>query len=57
MSRVAFVMDRVFRRFGLSGRSFIPLLIPSGCGVPGVLSTQKLLRTKRPPHDCNASPP
>lgn len=42
MSRVAFVMDRVFRRFGLSGKSFIPMLISSGCGVPGVLSTRTI---------------
>ena len=42
MSRVAFVMDRVFRRFGLSGKSFIPMLISSGCGVPGVLATKTI---------------
>ncbi|QWT17413.1 ferrous iron transport protein B [Collinsella sp. zg1085] len=42
MSRVAFVMDRVFRRFGLSGKSFIPMLVSSGCGVPGVLSTKTI---------------
>ncbi|MBS5864879.1 ferrous iron transport protein B [Olegusella massiliensis] len=42
MSRVAFVMDRAFRRFGLSGKSFIPILISSGCGVPGVLSTKTI---------------
>ncbi len=46
MSRVAFVMDRVFRRFGLSGKSFIPLLISSGCGVPGVLSTRTIENEK-----------
>ncbi|MGN0076167.1 MAG: ferrous iron transporter B [Parafannyhessea sp.] len=42
MSRVAFVMDRVFRRFGLSGKSFIPMIVSSGCGVPGVLSTKTI---------------
>jgi ferrous iron transport protein B len=42
MARVAFVMDRVFRRFGLSGKSFIPMMISSGCGVPGVLSTKTI---------------
>ena len=46
MSRVAFVMDRVFRRFGLSGKSFIPMLISSGCGVPGVLSTKTIENEK-----------
>ena len=34
MARIAFIMDRIFRRFGLSGKSFIPLLISTGCGVP-----------------------
>ena len=42
MARVAFIMDRVFRRFGLSGKSFIPMLISSGCGVPGVMSTKTI---------------
>lgn len=42
LSRVAFVMDRVFRRFGLSGKSFIPMIISSGCGVPGVLATKTI---------------
>ena len=42
MARVAFVMDRVFRRFGLSGKSFIPMLISTGCGVPGVMSTKTI---------------
>lgn len=42
MARVAFVMDRIFRRFGLSGKSFIPLLIASGCGVPGVMATRTI---------------
>lgn len=42
MARVAFIMDRVFRRFGLSGKSFIPMLIASGCGVPAVMSTKTI---------------
>jgi ferrous iron transport protein B len=42
MARVAFVMDRAFRRFGLSGKSFISLLVSSGCGVPGILSTKTI---------------
>ena len=41
-SRVAFILDRIFRRFGLSGKSFIPLLISSGCGVPGVMSSRTI---------------
>ncbi len=42
MSRVAFIMDRIFRRFGLSGKSFIPMLIASGCGVPAVMATKTI---------------
>ncbi len=42
MSRVAFIMDRAFRRFGLSGKSFIPLLVGTGCSVPGILSTRTI---------------
>ena len=42
MSRVAFIMDRIFRRFGLSGKSFIPMLIGSGCGVPAVMATRTI---------------
>ena len=42
MSRVAFIMDRIFRKFGLSGKSFIPMLIASGCGVPAVMSTKTI---------------
>ena len=42
MSRVAFIMDRIFRKFGLSGKSFIPMLISSGCGVPGVMATRTM---------------
>ncbi|MCD8069307.1 MAG: ferrous iron transporter B, partial [Lachnospiraceae bacterium] len=46
MARVAFIMDRIFRRFGLSGRSFIPFLISSGCGVPGIMSTRTIENEK-----------
>lgn len=42
MARVAFIMDRVFRRFGLSGKSFIPMLIASGCGVPGIMASRTI---------------
>ena len=42
MARVAFIMDRIFRKFGLSGKSFIPMLIGSGCGVPGVMATRTI---------------
>ena len=42
MARVAFIMDRIFRRFGLSGKSFIPMLIGSGCGVPAVMATRTI---------------
>ena len=42
MARVAFIMDRVFRKFGLSGKSFIPMLIGSGCGVPGVMASRTI---------------
>ena len=42
MSRVAFIMDRLFRKFGLSGKSFIPLLVASGCGVPGVMASRTI---------------
>ncbi len=42
MARIAFIMDRVFRSFGLSGKSFIPLLISSGCGVPGIMSSKTI---------------
>ncbi len=46
MARVAFVMDRIFRRFGLSGKSFIPMLVSTGCGVPGVLATKTIENEK-----------
>ncbi|AXQ78225.1 ferrous iron transport protein B [Streptococcus chenjunshii] len=42
MSRIAFVMDRIFRRFGLSGKSFIPMLIATGCGVPGIMASRTI---------------
>ena len=42
MARVAFIMDRIFRRFGLSGKSFIPLLISSGCGIPAIMATKTI---------------
>lgn len=42
MSRIAFVMDRIFRRFGLSGKSFIPILISTGCGVPGIMASRTI---------------
>ncbi len=42
MSRVAFLMDRIFRRFGLSGKSFIPILIGTGCGVPGIMASRTI---------------
>ena len=42
MARVAFIMDRIFRKFGLSGKSFIPFLISSGCGVPGIMATRTI---------------
>ena len=42
MSRVAFIMDKLFRKFGLSGKSFIPLLVASGCGVPGVMASRTI---------------
>ena len=46
MARVAFIMDRIFRRFGLSGKSFIPMLIASGCGVPGIMASRTLENDK-----------
>jgi len=42
MARVAFIMDRIFRKFGLSGKSFIPMLIASGCGVPGIMASRTI---------------
>lgn len=46
MARVAFIMDRIFRRFGLSGKSFIPFLISSGCGIPGIMATRTIENEK-----------
>lgn len=42
MARIAFVMDRIFRKFGLSGKSFIPMLIATGCGVPGIMASRTI---------------
>jgi len=42
MSRIAFIMDRIFRRFGLSGKSFIPMLVGTGCGVPGIMASRAI---------------
>ena len=42
MSRIAFIMDRLFRKFGLSGKSFIPILVGTGCGVPGIMSSRTI---------------
>ncbi|MDL2327103.1 ferrous iron transport protein B [Ruminococcaceae bacterium OttesenSCG-928-A11] len=46
MARVAFIMDRIFRKFGLSGKSFIPMLISSGCAVPGIMATKTIENEK-----------
>lgn len=46
MARVAFIMDRVFRKFGLSGKSFIPMLVSMGCGVPGIMATRTIENEK-----------
>ena len=46
MARIAFIMDRIFRKFGLSGKSFIPILISSGCGVPGIMATRTIENEK-----------
>ncbi len=46
MARVAFMMDRIFRRFGLSGKSFIPMLVSMGCGVPGIMATRTIENEK-----------
>ena len=42
MARIAFIMDRIFRRFGLSGKSFIPILVATGCGVPGIMASRTI---------------
>lgn len=46
MARIAFVLDRIFRRFGLSGKSFIPMLIGTGCGVPGIMASRTIENEK-----------
>ena len=46
MARVAFIMDRIFRRFGLSGKSFIPILIGTGCGIPGIMASRTIENEK-----------
>ena len=46
MARIAFIMDRIFRKFGLSGKSFIPMLIGTGCGVPGVMASRTIKNEK-----------
>ena len=42
MARIAFVLDRIFRKFGLSGKSFIPMLIGTGCGIPGIMASRTI---------------
>ena len=46
MARIAFIMDRIFRRFGLSGKSFIPILIGTGCGIPGIMASRTIENDK-----------
>ncbi len=46
MARIAFIMDRIFRRFGLSGKSFIPMLVATGCGVPGIMASRTIEQDK-----------
>ena len=46
MSRIAFIMDKLFRKFGLSGKSFIPILVGTGCGVPGIMSSRTIENEK-----------
>lgn len=46
MARIAFIMDRIFRKFGLSGKSFIPMLVASGCGVPGIMASKTIENEK-----------
>ncbi len=46
MARIAFIMDRIFRRFGLSGKSFIPILVGTGCGVPGIMASRTIENEK-----------
>ena len=51
MARIAFVLDRIFRKFGLSGKSFIPMLIGTGCGIPGVMASVPLKNERDRAHD------
>ena len=46
MARIAFIMDRIFRKFGLSGKSFIPILVGTGCGVPGIMASRTIENEK-----------
>jgi len=46
MARIAFIMDRIFRKFGLSGKSFIPMLVATGCGVPGIMASRTIEQDK-----------
>jgi len=46
MARIAFIMDRIFKKFGLSGKSFIPILIGTGCGVPGIMASRTIENEK-----------
>ena len=55
MARIAFIMDRIFRKFGLSGKSFIPMLIGTGCGVPGIMASRTIMTTTFIP--CSAKLP
>ena len=58
MSRVAFIMDRIFRRFGLSGKSFIPMLVATGCGVPGIMASRTIEQDRDVPFmSCSAKVP
>ena len=51
MARVAFVMDKLLRKIGLSGRSFVPMLIGFGCSVPAIMATRDPVKRARPPAD------
>ena len=51
MARIAFIMDRIFRKFGLSGKSFIPMLIGTGCGVPGIMASRTIENDRDRQHD------
>lgn len=51
MARIAFVMDRIFRKFGLSGKSFIPILVGTGCGIPGIMASRTIENERDPSYD------